>query len=274
MSGEDYKQMSVMTTDERDLLAGMQLSYLEVAKTPVSAFDVAIKSYVDSKFDTAVGSATAAVTALIDSAPAQLDTLKEIADALGNDANLASTLTNQIGTTNAAITTEVGARSSADTLLEQKITAEANLRIAADATEVVARDAAILVESDRAKAVEEAVDLVLIAHSTAHTNASVERAAEVTARTAAVASLRTDLNNEVFARGNAITDLTNNKFDKSIHYSGGTTPLKIAADSYLYIGDLWRIRANNTGVKRLEFQYSASGMDADFKTAVPFVRGN
>lgn len=38
----------------------------------------------------------AAVTALVNSSPAALDTLKELADALGNDANFATTMTNQL----------------------------------------------------------------------------------------------------------------------------------------------------------------------------------
>ena len=40
----------------------------------------------------------AKITALVNAAPATLDTLKEIATALGNDANLAATLTTAIGT--------------------------------------------------------------------------------------------------------------------------------------------------------------------------------
>ena len=45
----------------------------------------AVTSEIDSK-----------ITALINNAPSALDTLKEIADALGNDADLAGTLLNEI----------------------------------------------------------------------------------------------------------------------------------------------------------------------------------
>ena len=101
------------------------------------------KSYVDTKVSTAVA-------ALVDSAPAALDTLKEIASALGNDANLASTLIASIGVVQASVTTEAGVRSSADTSLEGKVTSEA--RRAGDAeialgarvdTEVADRVAAV-----------------------------------------------------------------------------------------------------------------------------------
>ena len=48
------------------------------------------KAYVDSHI-------SSAVSALVNSAPATLDTLEEIATALNNDANLATTLTNSTG---------------------------------------------------------------------------------------------------------------------------------------------------------------------------------
>ena len=53
----------------------------------------ALKTYVDSK-----------VAGLVDSAPEALDTLVELAAALGNDANFATTIATQIGTKEAKIT--------------------------------------------------------------------------------------------------------------------------------------------------------------------------
>jgi hypothetical protein len=41
---------------------------------------------------------TTAINNLIDAAPASLDTLNELANALNNDANFAATVTNLIGT--------------------------------------------------------------------------------------------------------------------------------------------------------------------------------
>lgn len=55
--------------------------------TPTSGTDAANKSYVDSS-----------VSALVASAPAALDTLNELATALGNDASFSTTVTTSIGT--------------------------------------------------------------------------------------------------------------------------------------------------------------------------------
>jgi len=55
--------------------------------TPTASADAANKSYVDTK-----------VAALADSAPAALDTLNELAAALGDDANFSTTVTNSIAT--------------------------------------------------------------------------------------------------------------------------------------------------------------------------------
>jgi len=55
--------------------------------TPVNAGDAATKVYVDTS-----------ISSLVDSAPAALDTLNELAAALGDDANFATTVTNDIAT--------------------------------------------------------------------------------------------------------------------------------------------------------------------------------
>ena len=54
---------------------------------PTSAQDAATKAYVDSE-----------VAGLIDSAPGELDTLNELAAAIGDDANFSTTITNSIAT--------------------------------------------------------------------------------------------------------------------------------------------------------------------------------
>ena len=55
--------------------------------TPVAGTDAANKDYVDTS-----------VAAVIDAAPAALDTLNELAAALGDDANFSTTITNSIAT--------------------------------------------------------------------------------------------------------------------------------------------------------------------------------
>ncbi len=59
---------------------------LTIIDAPVSNTDAANKLYVDNK-----------ITSLVASAPATLDTLNELATALGNDANFSTTVTNLIG---------------------------------------------------------------------------------------------------------------------------------------------------------------------------------
>ncbi len=55
--------------------------------TPVSSGDAASKGYVDTE-----------IASLVDSAPGTLDTLNELAAALGDDPNFSTTITNSIAT--------------------------------------------------------------------------------------------------------------------------------------------------------------------------------
>ncbi len=59
---------------------------LTLGKDPDSDMDVTTKKYVDTK-----------VASIVDSAPETLDTLKELSNALGDDANFATTVTTNIG---------------------------------------------------------------------------------------------------------------------------------------------------------------------------------
>ncbi len=71
-----------------DVVHGKQLSTEDfTTEEKVKLASAASESYVDQK-----------VAELVDSAPGTLDTLKELADALGNDANFATTITEKIGT--------------------------------------------------------------------------------------------------------------------------------------------------------------------------------
>ena len=74
---------------------------IHVSEQPATADEAVRKDYVDDKV-------SAAIANLVNSAPQTLDTLKEIADALNNDANLAVTLTNQINSESSARQLEDG----------------------------------------------------------------------------------------------------------------------------------------------------------------------
>ena len=78
--------------------------------------DAITKQYVDVQ-----------VAGLVSSAPEVLNTLKELATALGDDPNLSSTLAS-------LISTEATSRTSADTTLQANIQSEASTRAASDAT--------------------------------------------------------------------------------------------------------------------------------------------
>ena len=75
----------------------------------------------DSEFQTAE-QVEAAIQKIIGSAPEVLDTLKEIADALGNDPNFATTMTQKLTELTAKIETETQNRVSGDAALDAKLT--------------------------------------------------------------------------------------------------------------------------------------------------------
>jgi hypothetical protein len=75
----------------------------------------------DSEFQTAE-QVEAAIQKIIGSAPEVLDTLKEIADALGNDPNFATTMTQKLTELTAKIETETKNRVSGDAALDTKLT--------------------------------------------------------------------------------------------------------------------------------------------------------
>ena len=113
------------------------ISDLDAAMT--QGFDDA-QAYTDSK-----------VAALIDGAPALLDTLNELAAAIGDDENFASNImtsvANEAAARQAADTAEATARANADSDLQDAIDAEESARIAAVSAEESARVAADSLES-------------------------------------------------------------------------------------------------------------------------------
>lgn len=76
------------------------------------------------------------VAELVDSAPQTLNTLKELSNALGDDANFASNVLAQIGTkaNSSVLATETQNRIDGDVLLQQNINAETSIRQTNDST--------------------------------------------------------------------------------------------------------------------------------------------
>ena len=87
----------------------------------------------DSQYQTA-SDVDSRIQEVINSAPETLDTLKELADALGNDPNFAATVTEQLGqkATKEELNVETEARTAADTQLQEDLQIEGEARIAAD----------------------------------------------------------------------------------------------------------------------------------------------
>lgn len=86
------------TTAKANLVAAINEVVASIASGGGAAIDDTGTStssvWSSSKTNTSISSAvTAAVSGLVAAAPATLDTLKELADALGDDANFASTMT-------------------------------------------------------------------------------------------------------------------------------------------------------------------------------------
>lgn len=133
-------------------------------------------SYTDTK-----------VAALVNSAPAVLDTLKELADALGSDPNFATTISGQIGTVSSAVSSEVTRATNAEAALQSEIDAvESDL-----AQELLDRAAAV-------SSVQAEVDAV-----------EVSLANEITNRTAAVAAVQTEVDAVELALAAEITNRIN-----------------------------------------------------------------
>lgn len=91
-------------------------SRLDVLET-----DPVTKTYVNTQDSATLSSANSytdgKVAALVNSAPTVLDTLKELADALGSDPNFATTIAGQIGTVDSKVNQEITDRTNADLTL-------------------------------------------------------------------------------------------------------------------------------------------------------------
>ena len=82
---QDHNDISGVLTDHNN-----RIGYLETDFNLLpAASEIATESYVDSSVSTAVAN-------LINSAPGTLDTLNELAEALGDDANFSTTITNSL----------------------------------------------------------------------------------------------------------------------------------------------------------------------------------
>lgn len=125
---------------------------LDVLESDSSTPGSVAKAYAD-----AVSFTQTSISNLIAGAPSVLDTLKEIADALGNDENFAATIANQI----AGLDSRLDTLESSDTTVGSVLWAKKQSFDYVDAEiaqEVLDRDAAILVETNARVAGDDALD--------------------------------------------------------------------------------------------------------------------
>ena len=108
ISAEETARESADTalSDRLDAIEG-------VGEGSVAKAEADAKAYADTK-----------IADLVNSAPAVLDTLKELADALDNDANFAATVAGQIGTVSTAVQAEETRALGAEGVLQSAISAE------------------------------------------------------------------------------------------------------------------------------------------------------
>lgn len=96
---------------------GSNVSILQSNVASLIAGNVAMKGYVDAQI-------SANITALVSGAPATLDTLNELAAALGDDANLSVTITNRIANVEsniATLTSNAGVQSGNISVLQSAV---------------------------------------------------------------------------------------------------------------------------------------------------------
>ena len=140
------------------------------------------KAYADQK-----------ISDLIDGAPGLLDTLNELAAAIGDDANFASSIASSVAAVQSNVDAEVAARAAA-------VSAEASARASA----VSAVQAELDAEESRAMSAEAALSAAVSAEAAARAAAV---SAEASARQAADAALQAEIDAEESARASAVSGL-------------------------------------------------------------------
>lgn len=149
----DSRELAVSTEETNRMAADDALdARLDVLEGDNTVVGSVAKSLKDSKDYT-----DSAITSLVNGAPALLDTLKELADALGGDENFAVTIAGQISGLDSRLDTLEGADTVSGSLL-WGIKQAKDYTDAEVAQEVIDRDAAIAVEAGLREDADDALD--------------------------------------------------------------------------------------------------------------------
>jgi len=258
------------------------------------------KSYVDTHIASSISS-------LVNGAGPALDTLKEIGDALGNNANLASVLTASINGVQTALTAEVSARSTAVQSVVSDFNTEKGVRDVYRVSDRAEAKSATDSEKDERKAADDvltsSVDILMGAAIQDRLNATSAYGAidvrindEQTARQSAVSdvsfmlqeesssrvSADNSMNDSIVAVQGEITRVENSLeskvYDESkarqdaddlkFDKSGGSISGDLSLDSYLQFGVNWRVKGTANGSKLVFEHMKADGV---WRTALPFI---
>jgi hypothetical protein len=162
---------------------------------------------------------------LVNGAPGVLDTLKEIADALGNDANLAGTLSGQISSVQSGLANEISRATAAESqaladaksYTDQKVSDEASARSSADDAKLaeaksytdqkVSDEASARASADDAKLAEAKsyTDSEILEEKTARESADSAMQSDMDDLDVYAQDIRSDLDQEILDRQSAIS---------------------------------------------------------------------
>ena len=185
-----------------------------LVSTEVTNRNSAIETAKSQAISTAEGYTDNAISNLVNGAPSTLDTLKEIADALGSDANLSTTITNHIASTKAdaeaytdsSIATEVTNRDSAIlTAKNSAISTSESYTDSAISSEVSNRNSAVATSLSTAESYADAKKAEAI--STSETYADTVVATEASNRATAITNAITTT--EGYTNSAISTEVTN-----------------------------------------------------------------
>ena len=157
---------------------------------PFNTTDAANKQYVDARVAAVAASAVQAVSNLVDSAPTALDTLRELASALGDDPNFATTTATSIGNNTSAITAEVSRATAAEVAAISTAAADATSK--ANAAQAAAVSTAAADATSKANAAQAAA--ISTASADATTKANAAQAAAIAAALTSLSAVETSTN--------------------------------------------------------------------------------
>ncbi len=194
--GIDIADCLLYTKDSAGVVNKYPTSATVLSLIATALADYDLSTVVDSKISTAINN-------LIDGAPGTLDTLNELAEALADDENYATTIASEQATQDAALAQEISDRTAADSALQSQITSN-DTDIAQNASD-------------------------LSTETTNRINGDANLQSQITTANSDITTLQSDLSQEITDRTNAdtalqsqitsndgdITDLQNDKADQT-----------------------------------------------------------